>query len=175
MNKGPPSSLLLLCSSASLVSLFVGCSTMAPNHQSTAMPCSGLEAPVTLKNTSVLLVRLRNLTGQSFTLPRREVPWEWRYAMVIKAFETDAPGTPVEEIYPIADPDQSNIVIPPRGSLSGEIDLADRFPGLDEVLQRRDVIIFWSFQLNLSEKHLPCRYGGWLLINRSGKECRQTK
>jgi len=49
-------------------------------------------------------------------------------------------------------------------SMRGNIDLTDRFPQLSKVLQRTEVIVFWSYQLEGETGTKFERIAGWKLI-----------
>jgi hypothetical protein len=93
-----------------------------------------------------------------------DLPWKNTYSLLLVGAETDAVGTRLEKHYPIDDPGPAIIALKPGQVLTGEIDLTDRFRDLPRVNQRRDVIIFWSYQLRPLQGGALPRVGGWVLI-----------
>ena len=124
---------------------------------------------VSLRGWRVLRIKLENLSSTPVELRASKLPWEWRYSMWVKAFENDALGSSLDERLPVADVPTSNeaIAVLPGRTLQGSIDLADRFPELEEVLEHHDVVLFWSYAPDLVDgRHVP-RLSGSLTIPRS--------
>jgi len=85
--------------------------------------------------------------------------------MTLVLVETDPSSTPLKQQLVIADPVPGKPWRLKKGeSLRGKIDLTDRFPQLSEVLQRAEVIVFWSYQLEGETGSKFERIAGWKLI-----------
>lgn len=124
---------------------------------------------VSLKDNSTLSLEVESLSREALSMRQSSLPWGWRYSTLIKAFETDALGTPLDEIFPIADPPvMDDITLPPGKTLKGEIDLLSRFPELLQTIEKRDVVLFWSYPLPFSGlgEDAKQRLGGWFLLSR---------
>ena len=128
-----------------------------------------LRFEIAVKDNSTLMVQVQNTSRKPITMRESRLPWAWRYSMLLKAFEADALGTPLDEVFPIADrPVMDDFVRAPKRVLKGEIDLPSRFPQLREVLEKDDVILFWSYPLPVSGsgEDVKQRLGGWFLLSR---------
>jgi hypothetical protein len=121
---------------------------------------------VNLQGWHELSVELKNISTGSVVLPASNLPWEWRYSLWVKAFEDDASGSPLDERLPLADPpiNELKVTLLPDKSSQGNIDLRNRFPDLQEVLKRRDVVIFWSYAPELKDSRAHSRLSGSLVI-----------
>lgn len=97
-------------------------------------------------NTNVVLhLKLTNTGTNTLSIPFGHLPWH-RYAMTIAVVQADPYSTPIKQRAVIADPPPADAHRIMKGeTLEGEIDLADRFPGVVEKLNRGDVIVFWSY------------------------------
>jgi hypothetical protein len=153
---------LLVCATGSLVFLD-GCAT-SPN--STYSQGEEVAVKVTLRGSHELSVELDNIAGKPIELQAANLPWEWRYSIWVKAFENDALGSPLDERLTVADPPTTNerVSLLPGKPLQGNIDLRTRFPELEDVLRRRDVIIFWSYVPDVAKAHSRHRLSGSLTI-----------
>jgi RHS repeat-associated protein len=69
----------------------------------------------------------------------------------------------------IDDPGPGAVTLSPSQVLSGRIDLGRRFPGLRDALQRSDVILFWSYETELSNEAKTNRVNGAVVIARTPK------
>jgi hypothetical protein len=121
---------------------------------------------VKLQRWHELSAELKNVSTSSVMLPASNLPWEWRYSLWVKAFEDDASGSPLDERLPLADPpiNEQRVTLQPDKSLQGSIDLRNRFPDLQEVLRRRDVVIFWSYVPELGDSKAHARIFGSFVI-----------
>jgi len=113
-----------------------------------------------------LQVRLTNETRAPITVPRHSPPWANAYSALVVAVKTDASGTVLERSTPVDDPLVGSLTIQPGETLSGQIDLDRRFPGLADALMEHDVVVFWSFQLDPVDGTPLARAGGWVLLPR---------
>ena len=108
-----------------------------------------------------------HLTNQSpgpITVFRHSLPWSSAYSALVVAVRTDAVGTVLDRSTPVDDPVVGTLTIEPNETLTGQIDLDRRFPGLADELKKRDVIVFWSHQLRTVDGAALPRTGGWALL-----------
>lgn len=101
-----------------------------------------------LCETNVLLtLEMRNAGSNDVVIPFCYLPWD-RYAMTLAVVETDTYSTALKQELTVADPVTGTPWKITKGQkLVGSIDLTDRFPDLAKVLERNDVIVFWSYTL----------------------------
>jgi hypothetical protein len=123
---------------------------------------------VTAAPARTLEVRVTNETPTPITVFRHSLPWSSAYSALLVAVKTDAPGTVLDRSRPIDDPIVGTVTIQPKETVTGEIDLDRRFPGLPDGLRERDVIVFWSHQLQTVDGDLLPRTGGWVLLPKQG-------
>jgi hypothetical protein len=123
---------------------------------------------VSLHSWHDLAIELDNATSNRVDLCEATLPWRWRYAMWVKAFEDDATGSPIEEALKVADMPVTHrrASLMPGIPMAGNIDLRDRFPQIEDVLKRHDVIIFWSYVLKLGNGNIASRLSGSLTVPR---------
>ena len=86
--------------------------------------------------------------------------------MKLVAVKDDVYPTVLEQRYNIDDPLGGHVRLPPRQVLSGEIDLAKRFPDIVKTLDRTDVILFWHCVVKDPDARAFGTFGGWLLLPR---------
>jgi len=115
--------------------------------------------------TNIILdMTVKNVASKDVSIPDGYLPWD-RYAMTLVLVETDPSSTPLKQQLEIADPMPAKPRKLKTGeSMRGSIDLTDRFPQLSKVLQRAEVIVFWSYQLQGETGKKFERIGGWKLI-----------
>ena len=109
-------------------------------------------------------VTLKNTTTQVINMYKYNLPWEGMYSIIIIMVKADATGSIIEKLLPIDDPGTAVITIKPGEMLKGFINLTDRFPKLDEITSDRDVILFWSYQLQIINKPPLERVNGSVII-----------
>ncbi len=152
----------LLCGLLGL--LFVsGCAT---SPRTSFAAGENLAIKVSLHGWHDLSAELKNVSDSSIKLPSSNLPWEWRYSMWVKAYEDDASGSPLDERLAPADTPINKLVetLLPGKPVQGQIDLRTRFPDLEEVLKRRDVVVFWSYVPELEDAEKHTRLSGSLVI-----------
>lgn len=113
------------------------------------------DKPLTLK------VELRSGAETLLTIYKSRLPWGSAYSMILVAVTPD--GQMVKKELPVDDPSPEQISLNPKESVKGEIDLRKIFRGLDAVLRKSDVQLFWAYQAP-AELHIPHWSGGWILI-----------
>jgi len=59
------------------------------------------------------------------------------------------------------------VTIQPGESVEGRISLKDRFPSIEALANKHDVVVFWSYDLRSVEGRQFPRLGGWLLIPKT--------
>jgi hypothetical protein len=96
--------------------------------------------------TLILRFKLTNIGPSALSIPFGHLPWH-RYAMSIAVVQNDPDSTAIKQRAVVADPPPAEPHRILKGeTFEGEIDLADRFPGVIEKLNRGDLIVFWSYQ-----------------------------
>lgn len=131
-------------------------------------PCGGTKAqPVGIRveanpNKPLWLrVTVRSFATTRVTIYRESLPWG-REGSIILAAVTPG-GHHLNRFQFIDDPTMQEVSLDPGASLDGEINLADKFDGLDEAVKKSDVHIFWAYNAP-EELHIARWSGGWLLI-----------
>src|SRR5262249_55580997 len=97
------------------------------------------------------------------------LPWGNRYSMVAVAVGLrSVGGFTLREVFPIDDPVPTEITIRSGDVLEGDVPLNDRFPTLPEEIKKRDVIVFWSYQLLFGSRKEAAsnRVSGYVMIPR---------
>jgi hypothetical protein len=114
-------------------------------------------------------VELTNSSNEPLEVYEHSLPWVGWYSLLLIAAKTDAPGTVLEKKTPVDDPGPGTTTLQPGQTLKGSISLVDRFPGFVEAVSSRDVIVFWSYQLQpLKGPALP-RTAGYVLFPKQPK------
>ena len=111
-----------------------------------------------------LRIELEFHGAKRVVVDRSMLPWGIRDALLIVPIVTDPFGTRVDEAQYVDDPHHDYMDLTPDDSLSGEVDLQQRFPDLAEALTRRDVVVFWSYELRPVDGPAYPRISGAVLI-----------
>jgi hypothetical protein len=113
-----------------------------------------------------LAITLTNKSTKRLTIYDHALAWRGWDSILLVAVKADALGTLIEKRRIIDDPGPARITIEPGETLEGRVALVQRFPGFLAALKERDVIVFWSYQLQpVNETPLP-RVGGYVLFSR---------
>jgi hypothetical protein len=120
-----------------------------------------------------LNITLINRSPESPMIYQHSLPWVGWNSMLLIAVKTDALGTALDKLSPIDDPGPATITIRPGETLTGKIPLTHRFPGFLEALKERDVIVFWSYQLQPIDAAPLERVGGYVLFPKVSKARRR--
>jgi hypothetical protein len=114
----------------------------------------------------VLHVTLRNMQSTSVELYKGDLPWGTRHALMLVAVTNDTEAKRIDEALYIDDPGPGQVVLKPRGELSGAIDLIRRFPTLPEVLKAHEVIVFWSYRPQQTNGTAVQRISGAVVLKK---------
>ena len=141
-----------------------GCTTCTTHSSARA---GELAMSVKLQGNHRLIIQLQNTSNIALTASKSSLPWEWRYSLWVKAYLNDAGGSSLDERLPIADPARDEkVAILPGMLMEGKVDLNERFPELQRALNKRDVIVFWSYEPEFDSAK-NARLAGWLTIPSS--------
>jgi hypothetical protein len=110
-----------------------------------------------------LHITLRSRAETRVTFWKWQLPWGNYNSMMLIAV---TPGEHfVKRAYPVDDPSPEKISMEPDEQQAGELNLQMRFIGLEAVLKKSDVHLFWAYQPP-KELNIPRRLGGWVLITQ---------
>jgi hypothetical protein len=131
---------------------------------------SRITLEVTLRESRdgiVLHMTLANLGPDPLFMYQEQLPWETPYSTTVSIMRwSGTKGTPLKEVFPIADSLYRPISIAPGQSLEGDYSPEWRFPEFPGILAETDVIVFWMYELRAKETNTRQRYKGALLIPR---------
>jgi len=113
----------------------------------------------------ILNVSLTNVANVPLNIYQGALPWEFRYNLQLLAVKAFLPEGILEEALPVVDPGGlKEIQMQPGEMLRGTISLNERFNTLSQDVKKRDIIIFWTYQLETVNGTKLDRLGGWLMI-----------
>jgi hypothetical protein len=115
-----------------------------------------------------LQIDLQNHGASPLTIYRSALPWGVRDSLLLVAICLDGSKTVLEPANYIDDPSPEQMQLVAGQKLSGTIALGRRFPDLRKCLQRRNALIFWSYELApISDSvRFPRTSGGVVLEQR---------
>jgi hypothetical protein len=111
-----------------------------------------------------LVLSIKSKMHDPVSMYKFKLPWGNRYSMII--IPTYPHGQIFEILYYIDDPRFDVITLKYEETFSGKISLKHYFPKIIDVLKRTDVIIFWSYKLDLLSDKSTERLGGCLILPR---------
>jgi hypothetical protein len=137
----------------------------------TAGPRVAVTAQVVQEGTEYILkLKIKNKGADALKGFKHALPWGGRYSMTVIAVETSTiEGRPLPPVHYIDDPTTAQFSIPAHGEVSGSVSLSKRFPSLAEALSRKDVEVFWGYQLPTIEQKRANRVGGWILVPKTNR------
>ena len=91
---------------------------------------------------------------------KNRLPWGSAYSMILVAVTSS--GQYLKNELPVDDPSPEQVSLDPKELIKGEIDLRKVFRGLDGVLKKSDVHLFWAYAAP-EELHIA-QAGGWIFI-----------
>lgn len=153
---------LFLCCLVAAVS--VACRAAAQDKRS-ADPL-GLSVKASLDRKALAIkMELALKPDKAVTIYESDLPWKNHDSIVIVA--ANLRGEPLNRSLPIDDPGPATIEIKGQYESRGTIDLQYQFPTLADEINKRDVLIFWSYQLRSIDGVPSERVGGWFLVPKA--------
>lgn len=125
---------------------------------------NAIQVQLSDKKPPSLHVTLRSFSAQRITLTTLYLPWATRYSMVLVPVKPD--GQCLAKYYPVEDLPVRQFSLEPYGSLSGDIDLQSVLPGLEDLLKKSDINLFWAYEAP-QELQSTRWSGGWILLPRT--------
>ena len=122
---------------------------------------------VELEEPNRLRVRLEYGGGAPLTVYRAALPWATVQSMILSAVKLDALGTIVEQRFDIDDPGIERLSLTQGQVLDGIVDLDERFPHLASERRHRDIMVFWTYQLDASDGRGLPRLSGSVFLPRT--------
>ena len=92
---------------------------------------------------------------------KSQLPWGIRSSITLVAVTTD--GQCLKPALYIDDPSPDRVSLGPDETLSGIIDLQERFLGFDTMSKKSELHVFWAYKTP-EELGSPRWSGGWILI-----------
>lgn len=109
-----------------------------------------------------LLIELKNTGASALSISDGRLPWGSFGSMIVLAVGEDGEALP--EVPHITNPSGTTIQINPGETIRGQVYLNKSYPDLPTALKKRDIIIFWSYQPQLTDGKRLERTGGWLIV-----------
>lgn len=112
-------------------------------------------------NKQWILDVVAKFTGKtSVEVQCADLPGNWEYATIVCAVRSESMhGSPLVQIYPLADIPAGSVQVEPGQVSKQAINLSQRFPKLAATLEGSSVVVFWTCQIGTSR-----RAGGWVEI-----------
>jgi len=121
----------------------------------------GIQVETNHDSPFVLRVELRSGAETRMSVFKSRLPWGSAYSMILVAVMPD--GQTLKKELPVDDPSPDQVTLNPKEAIQGQIDLRKIFRGLDDVLRRTDVQLFWAYEAP-EELNIPHWSGGWILL-----------
>lgn len=138
--------------------LFVASSAVSgESHSST----SGVQVEMSTQKPLTLHVTLRSHAQTRVSLYSFMLPWGTTNSMMLVPVTRDKKCFDNDTI--VDDSGHQEVFVEPNGSLSGDIDLRQVLPGLEEALKKSDVHLLWAYKAP-EALHIGDWSGGWILI-----------
>jgi hypothetical protein len=107
-----------------------------------------------------LRVTLRSGAATTATVYRADLPWGYRYSMVLVVARPN--GDPIDLELPVSDPGPTKVSVRPGEVLTGDVDLRYVVRDLN-LLKKSDLLLFRAYK-SPDELHIPHWSGGLVLI-----------
>jgi hypothetical protein len=124
---------------------------------------AGVRAEMDVQKTLSLRFTVTSAARSRVTLDKYRLPWANVNSLVLVA--VTGGGRTLQRDMPIDDPLNQRVSLDPGESLSGAIELRKAFGGLDGMLEKDDVNLFWAYHAP-KELGINDRWGGWILLRR---------
>jgi hypothetical protein len=97
-----------------------------------------------------------------------DLPWGIQASLSLTVFRLYAIGTTseVEPYYLIDDPGPGTVVVAPGATLTGHVNLTERFAGLEGPRRTSDLLVRWYYAPMNANMEVGKPSGGWVVIPR---------
>lgn len=96
-----------------------------------------------------LKMRVWNCTNKDIEAPLSNLPWGMRTLGLVLYPGGKLAGEPLKERFPVGDSPSTEIKIPKKGYVDGDIALDQRFSDIARYEKSGNLLIFWEYDLSL--------------------------
>jgi hypothetical protein len=138
-----------------------------PSWSAAQHPIEVTSAVATCSRGGVELgMTLKNLGHEPIEFYEAGFPWGIESSLVLVVATNIPDPQIVSPSLHLDDPGPTTVTIQPSQVTKGAVDLQHRFPTLWQVLQKKDLIVFWSYQMPLTSGELTTRASGSVLLSK---------
>jgi hypothetical protein len=149
---------IILCAGCVDRSLVQASEVPAPAVKLIVLSGEGTSAGLTLD------LKLWYQGQQKIRISESSLPWRMQHSLLLLAVCLDGKNRVIQETYSLENPSPNTISLEPGQSLTGSVDLLERFPTLGECVANHEALVFWSFQLKPRESLALPRVNGGVSI-----------
>lgn len=161
-----------------LLLLVATCCT-GPAHSADSVQTSRMTMAVEIGRCDSRSVQLKltvtNTGGKTIDASEARLPWGMQEAIRLVAITNDVDEQHLERAGYLIHRAPDAVTIPLGKSVSGSLDLTREFPDLNRTLKSREIIVFWSYQLETDDKVRLPRVNGSIGIRRFGEGSSQQQ
>lgn len=147
-------------SKLALAGLALACLAIEPTAY--AQGSIPIQVQVEPSTGSKVRIRLTNASSTGVTLYSSRLPWGTRHSMIVAAVKLTGTNEALTNTPIIDDPPPGDITIGPGQTVTGEIDLAERFHQSWQDARGKPLLILWSYQLQSADGRASNRITGSL-------------
>lgn len=130
----------------------------------------GIDVTATIRDTAAspeIVFGLRNTSNQNVEIPRKALPWVQQQSVVLVAVALDQPQDPLINYHAFQYPPSDSVVVSPGEVISGSVSLRGQFRGIENLLLKTPILVFWSYQLRTPDGAESKRFGGQLVVSKT--------
>jgi hypothetical protein len=122
--------------------------------------------PSIVSGKPVLSIRVTNRSAEAITFDIGMGPWIGPRMIQLVAIRIPSGSHIVNEEAALLDAQPGEVNLKPGASEANIVYLEEVYPELVAELRRgrRDLVLFWTFEMRLNDGRLSERVGGWLLL-----------
>jgi len=132
------------------------------------MPQAEVQVTVQPDGRTALEFTLTLKSPRTLVVPLDALPWGTYPNLQVVAARADSIGTVLPKAAPFREPIESPVTtIVADHPVRGKVQLAQHVEALAEALRQSDVVVFWSYRLDVSPEVSSRRTGGWLVLQKA--------
>ena len=136
--------------------------------QPAEMPQADVHVAVQPDDRTALDFTLTLKSPRTLVVPLDSLPWGTYPNLQIVAARADSIGTVLPKAVQFKEPVESPVTtIVADQPIRGRVELAQHVEGLGEALRQSDVVVFWSYRLDVPPELSSKRTGGWLVLRKA--------